>query len=115
MTQPTIDVATFEELKATAGDDFVRELVDTFLVEAPAMLDELRAAYAAGNADTFRRAAHSLKSNANTFGALTLARFAKHLELGGIGPVSEANGAPLEALEFEYARVAKALTELARA
>jgi histidine phosphotransfer protein HptB len=115
MTQPTIDVATFEELKATAGDDFVRELVDTFLVEAPAMLDDLRAAYAAGNADTFRRAAHSLKSNANTFGALTLARFAKHLELGGIGPVSEANGAPLEALEFEYARVAKALAELARA
>jgi histidine phosphotransfer protein HptB len=115
MTQPTIDVATFEELKATAGDDFVRELVDTFLVEAPAMLDDLRAAYAAGNADTFRRAAHSLKSNSNTFGALTLGKLAKDLELGGMAPVREANGAPLEALEFEYARVAKALAELARA
>jgi histidine phosphotransfer protein HptB len=115
MTQPTIDVATFEELKATAGDDFVRELVDTFLVEAPAMLDDLRAAYAAGNADTFRRAAHSLKSNSNTFGALTLGKLAKDLELGGMSPVREANGAPLEALEFEFARVAKALAELARA
>jgi histidine phosphotransfer protein HptB len=115
MTQPTIDVATFEELKATAGDDFVRELVDTFLVEAPAMLDDLRAAYAAGNADTFRRAAHSLKSNSNTFGALTLGKLAKDLELGGMAPVREANGAPLEALEFEFARVAKALAELARA
>jgi histidine phosphotransfer protein HptB len=115
MADAAIDRATYTALTETTGDDFVRELVDTFLVEAPAMLDELRAAYAAGNADTFRRAAHSLKSNANTFGALTLARLAKHLELGGMGPVSEAKGAPLEALEFEYARVAKALAELARA
>jgi hypothetical protein len=30
-------------------------------------------------------------------------------------PVREANGAPLDELEFEYARVAKALGELARA
>jgi histidine phosphotransfer protein HptB len=115
MADAAIDRATYTALTETTGDDFVRELVDTFLVEAPAMLDELRAAYAAGNADTFRRAAHSLKSNANTFGALTLARLAKHLELGGMGPVSEAKGAPLETLEFEYARVAKALAELARA
>jgi HPt (histidine-containing phosphotransfer) domain-containing protein len=79
------------------------------------MLDELRLAYASGDADTFRRAAHSLKSNGNTFGALTLGRLAKNLELGGMAPVREANGAPLDELEFEYARVAKALAELARA
>jgi histidine phosphotransfer protein HptB len=115
MADSAIDRTTYTALTETTGDDFVRELVDTFLVEAPAMLDELRAAYAAGNADTFRRAAHSLKSNSNTFGALTLGKLAKDLELGGMAPVREANGAPLEALEFEYARVAKALTELARA
>jgi HPt (histidine-containing phosphotransfer) domain-containing protein len=115
MTQPTIDLAAFGELQSTAGADFARELVGTFLVEAPGMLDALRAAYAAGDADTFRRTAHSLKSNSNTFGALTLGRLAKDLELGGIGPVRDANGAALETLEFEYARVATALAELARA
>ncbi|HET8877083.1 MAG TPA: Hpt domain-containing protein [Casimicrobiaceae bacterium] len=115
MTQPTIDLAAFGELQSTAGAEFVCELVDTFLVEAPLMLDELRLAYASGNADTFRRTAHSLKSNSNTFGALTLGKLAKDLELGGMAPVREANGAPLEELEFEYARVAKALAELARA
>ena len=48
------------------------------------MLGELRAARAEGAAERFRRAAHSLKSNANTFGATELARLARELELGGL-------------------------------
>jgi len=112
MGNATIDVATFEELKATAGADFVGELVDTFLGEAPAMLADLRTAFAAGDADRFRRAAHSLKSNSNTFGALTLGAMARELELGGLGPVQGANGEPLAALAQEYGRVAEALGEL---
>jgi HPt (histidine-containing phosphotransfer) domain-containing protein len=115
MTNPTIDAATFEELKATAGADFVRELVDTFLVEAPAMLTELRDAFEAGDAERFRRSAHSLKSNGNTFGALAFGAMARELELGGLAPVQQAQGAALAALAQEYQRVAQALTELARA
>jgi len=114
MTQATIDQATFDELKATAGAEFVAELVDTFLAEAPAMLADLRRALAAGNADTFRRAAHSLKSNSNTFGALALGALAKNLELTGLAPAAAAGGATLDALDVEYARVASALKELAR-
>ncbi|HEV2219460.1 MAG TPA: Hpt domain-containing protein [Casimicrobiaceae bacterium] len=115
MANETIDVATFEELKTTAGDDFVRELVDTFLVEAPAMLAELRDAFAAGDAERFRRAAHSLKSNGNTFGALAFGAMARELELGGLAPVQQARGAALAELAREYERVAQALAELARA
>jgi len=114
MTQPTIDQTTFEELKATAGAEFVSELVDTFLAEAPAMLADLRSSLAAGNADSFRRAAHSLKSNSNTFGALALGAMAKNLELTGIAPAAAANGATLDALAAEYARVAAALMERTR-
>ena len=115
MTTPTIDLATFEALQQTAGTEFVGELVDTFLTEAPMMLEELRGALAAGNADRFRRAAHSLKSNSNTFGALTLGAMSRDLELGGMGPVSEAKGAQLDALAREYAQVAAALKELGNA
>ena len=61
----------------------MRELVDTFLTEAPSMLADLRESLADGEAERFRRAAHSLKSNANTFGALTLGALAKDLELSG--------------------------------
>ena len=114
MTQPTIDQTTFEELKATAGAEFVSELVDTFLSEAPTMLADLRSSLAAGNADSFRRAAHSLKSNSNTFGALALGAMAKNLELTGIAPAAAANGATLDALAAEYARVAAALMERTR-
>ena len=112
MTPPTIDRATFAELEQTAGAEFAVELVDTFLAEAPAMLTELRRALGAGDADAFRRTAHSLKSNGNTFGARAFAAMAKELELGGIASVRSASGTPLDAFDAEYARVAAALTEL---
>jgi HPt (histidine-containing phosphotransfer) domain-containing protein len=115
MTAPAIDRATFEELQQTAGAEFVLELIDTFLQEAPSMLNDLRDALAAKDADKFRRTAHSLKSNSNTFGALALGAMARELELGGMSKVIESGGQPLDALAQEYSRVAAALTELRHA
>jgi len=112
MSVPTIDRATFDALSDATGADFARELVDTFLEEAPAMLDDLRDALATSDADRFRRAAHSLKSNANTFGALTLGAMARELEQGGVAKVIEGGGQPLDALVQEYSRVAAALTDM---
>lgn len=112
MTSPAIDRATFEALQQTAGAEFVAELLGTFLEEAPLMLAELRDALAAREADRFRRAAHSLKSNGLTFGALGLGAMARQLELGGLEPAIEAGAAPLDALALEYERVAAALAEL---
>ena len=108
MSNPTIDTTVFTELQEAAGADFVQELVNTFLEEAPLMLKELRDAQATGLADVFRRAAHSLKSNSNTFGATRLGVMARDLELGGM--ISDT--APLEAVEAEYQTVAAALKEL---
>jgi HPt (histidine-containing phosphotransfer) domain-containing protein len=108
MATPPIDAATFAELQDSAGAEFVGELVDTFLEEAPTMLAALREALAAGEVDAFRRAAHSLKSNSLTFGALGLGAMARVLELGGL----PAAATPLDALEREYARCAAALAEL---
>jgi len=73
------------------------------------MLAGLRDSFAAGDAERFRRTAHSLKSNANTFGALTLGAMAKALELGGLAPVQHSNAAQLDEVDAEYARVATAL------
>jgi len=112
MPAPTIDVATFDALKEATGAEFALELVDTFLQEAPAMLADLRRSLVAQDADTFRRAAHSLKSNGNTFGALALGELARDLELAGAARVGKRGGEPLAALEAEYARVAAALAAL---
>ena len=110
MTQPVIDPHTFDELQASAGADFVAELVDTFAEESPALLGELRRALAAGAVERFRRAAHSLKSNSSTFGAARLAEMARALELGGLPPDSSA----IEALEAELVLSLAALQALAR-
>jgi HPt (histidine-containing phosphotransfer) domain-containing protein len=114
MADPTIDPATFNELQETAGADFVKELVDAFFEEAPVMLGDMRAALASGDADRFRRAAHSLKSNSNTFGALGLGLMARELELGGLAGAA-AKPTSLDAVEHEYSRVAAALKELCHA
>ena len=105
MADTPIDLSVFNELRATAGDDFVAELVDTFLEEAPRMLAELRGALGDGSAERFRRAAHSLKSNGHTFGATTLGALARELELGGLPPDATA----IDALQTEYVRAAAAL------
>ena len=105
-----IDLATFDELKASAGDEFVTELVGTFLEEAPGMLAELRAAHAAGAAERFRRAAHALKSNASTFGASRMAALARALELGGL----PADATAVDTLAREFETTLAALQALAR-
>ena len=110
MSNATIDSAIFSELQDTAGADFVKELLQTFFEEAPVMLRELREALEAGNTEAFRRAAHSLKSNGLTFGALPLAAMARELELDG--PPGAQKAQALVALQAEYERAAAALEAL---
>lgn len=106
MTKATLDIAAYAELKDTMGAEFAVELVETFLAEAPAMLVDLRKAAEAGDVDGFRRAAHSIKSNASLFGATALADMARDMELGGL-PTSAPDN-----IEAEYGRVDAALRNL---
>lgn len=75
-----IDKTTFEELKQMSGEDYINELIDAFLEDAPTMITAMRIAVSAQDVESFRRNAHSLKSNANTFGAAELGQLAKELE-----------------------------------
>jgi HPt (histidine-containing phosphotransfer) domain-containing protein len=104
-----IDRTVFSELQQTAGADFVVELLDTFAEEAPHMFAELRAAHEAGSAERFRRAAHSLKTNANTFGAAALGHMARELELSGL----PADASGVDALQMLFDTTMPALQELA--
>ncbi len=76
-----LDMSTFDELKEISGADFIDELVDTYLEDAPKLVREMETALETGNAEVFRRAAHSLKSNSATFGAMHLSGMAKELEM----------------------------------
>jgi HPt (histidine-containing phosphotransfer) domain-containing protein len=112
MTESTIDMKVFNELKETMGADFIAELLATFFDDAPNLIQEMKTALQSENPDTFRRAAHSMKSNCATFGAMPLSALAKELEMLG----KEANLAgvdnKLEHLEVDYKQVENELKKL---
>ena len=108
----SIDKATFDELKQMSGEDFINELIDTFLEDAPKMIAEIQSALAANDADSFRRAAHSMKSNAATFGALQFSELAKELESFGRENRLAETGNRLKELEEAYESVRSDLKEL---
>ena len=83
MPTSQIDMNTFNSLKESTGEDYIGELIDAFLDDAPHLLAQMKSALTDNNAESFRRAAHSMKSNAATFGAMELSAFAKELETLG--------------------------------
>ena len=103
-----IDRVTFDELKQMSGADLINELIDAFLEDAPYMIQNMQTAVTAGDVESFRRNAHSLKSNAYTFGATELGMLAKELELMG----KENNLDVGEKLEVLKEALGKAVQEL---
>ncbi|UCD98566.1 MAG: Hpt domain-containing protein [Chloroflexota bacterium] len=97
-------------LEAVGGDgEFLSELLETYFSDSPQLFSTMHMALSAGNAEEFRRAAHSLKSNSANFGALNLSRQAKELEeMGKTGELDKATGSLAEA-EREYDKVKSAL------
>ena len=111
----SIDMGTFTELQDSAGADFVVELIETFVDEAPQQVLALREAMSQGDDALFRRSAHTLKSNGSTFGALAFSALARELELSKLSDLGAEGPLMLQRLEDEYSRAAQALKELCHA
>jgi HPt (histidine-containing phosphotransfer) domain-containing protein len=108
-----IDGPVFDGLLESIGRDreFLDDLLQTYFEDSPNLLGAMHAALVAGNADEFRRAAHSLKSNSKSFGATELSRMCKELEDMGKAGTLDRGAEGLVQAEAEYARVR---AELAR-
>jgi signal transduction histidine kinase/DNA-binding response OmpR family regulator len=115
--ESVIELSTLAELQVLLGGDFasLARLIDSFLEDAPKLLAELRQSISNGDAAGLRRAAHSLKSNGNDFGALAFASLCKELEV--LGKSGELSGAAdlNDQLVVEYERVSAALTAIKQA
>lgn len=112
MSDAIIDQDTFAGLKGLVGDDFVGELVETFFEEAAGLFAEMSQALNDGDAETFRRSAHSLKSNGASFGAMQLASLARELEyMSRDGRLNEA-GPNLPRVKIAYEQAVEALKAL---
>lgn len=99
---PVLDKPTFERLVGSFGKEFVSQLIDAFLEDSPQLIESLRRSLDQGDGSEFRRAAHTLKSHANTFGFPRLVRPCQDAEdIGASGDPSPA--APLvPRIEGEY-------------
>ncbi len=68
-------------LEMVGGEfEFLAELIDSFLEDAPQLLTELDEGVNQGDATVVHRIAHSLKSNGADFGALEFAKMCQELE-----------------------------------
>ena len=112
MPESLIDKEAWERMKSMTGPVFLVELIDAFLKDSPELIQQMRSGLAAGDLETLRRAAHSLKSNSASFGADRLAGVARDLEMmaksGSLGDVDS----KLSEVEIEYAQLLPLLEEM---
>ncbi len=113
MTKPTsIDLAMFDKLKQAMGEDYIGEMIDTYLMDTPKTIAKIRQALAEGKVDEMRRAAHSVKSTSANFGAIQFSSLAKDLEALGNANTLEGASELLARLETQYTQVAQDLQRM---
>ena len=110
-TGEVLDPPALERLLETIGDDrsLLAALIDTFLSDAPRLVETARRGLDHGQTDELRRAAHTLKSNAATFGATSLSEQSRQLEALARSGVLEGADGLIARIDAEYERVRIAL------
>ena len=108
-----LDEAALNRLYDVTGGDpeFMRELVLTFVDDAPKQLDEMQSACSTQNAAEVRRIAHGLKSNGADFGATDFAELCQRLEHEAANDNLEEADSLIAALKTEFERVKNALED----
>jgi HPt (histidine-containing phosphotransfer) domain-containing protein len=109
-----LDPEVVRSLVDLLGDDSgaLTEVVDAFLGEAPLRLAELREGSVARDPVLTGRAAHTLKSNAATFGAHRLEQLCRELEAGARADDLDGAADLVDAIEAEWATVGPELAAL---
>lgn len=110
--QGIIDPKIYNELKELMGADYVVEIIDTYIQETEGLIQQLPQALGAGDAATFGRLAHSIKSSSASLGAVNFSLQARELEMLGKANDLAGVGAKLEKLTAAFLLVASRLKEL---
>ena len=105
--ESALDARTLHELRKSVGGDreFFAELIDEFRSDAPRQLEALRAATTSGDAETARRAAHTLKSTGRTFGAATFGALCQEAEAAAADGDLKAVGSRIDEIGEQLDRV----------
>jgi two-component system sensor histidine kinase/response regulator len=99
-------------LERCGGDrDVVRELIQTYLVEYPALLSSIRTAIADRDAVLLHRTAHTLKGAASNFGAAQVVATALRLERSGAAAQFENASKDCRELEIALTQLHEVLSQ----
>ncbi|MEW6028900.1 MAG: Hpt domain-containing protein [Chloroflexota bacterium] len=113
MANENVDRSVLRALKESVGEDYIGVMLETFFEETSQLMTDLQKSLSANDAEAFRRAAHSMKSNAATFGATRLSELAKELEaIARAGTLSEV-GDRLGVLEEALTSASREIREFA--
>jgi diguanylate cyclase (GGDEF)-like protein/PAS domain S-box-containing protein len=107
-----IDENTFQKFGLSLGDDpaaLLAEMIEDYLAEGAQQVGEIHSAGEKGDAERVCRAAHSLKSSSQMFGALPLAQSCKELELVARSGRLEGLAEHADKIEREFSAVKTAL------
>jgi CheY-like chemotaxis protein/HPt (histidine-containing phosphotransfer) domain-containing protein len=108
----SLDDGALASLRDLGGDEFLSEVIDAFLADAPSLVATLRRSLDEGTAEELRRAAHTLKSNGATLGAAGFAEQCRALEQRA--KAGELDGAAelVNRIEQDYGPLEEALSAL---
>jgi signal transduction histidine kinase/CheY-like chemotaxis protein len=105
-----LDTTVIDRLAAdSGGPELVTELINIFLTDAPALVENLQDGATTGNTEKIRHAAHTLKSNAASFGAHTLTALCQEAETAARNGVTSHIAELAMKIAAEYEPVADAL------
>jgi PAS domain S-box-containing protein len=108
----TLDECAVESLRGLGGEEFLAEVIDTFLSDAPALVAKLRTTQEEGDTEGLRRAAHTLKSNGQIFGAERFSELCRELELRARSGELDGTAELVDRVEREYAALEETLAAL---
>lgn len=100
---------TILEMVEEESEQLLVEVIQSYLDEAPQLLQAIKTAIETGNQKALLYSAHTLKSTSATLGAIKLARICQLLETSAEQAEMPDSSAKLPEIETEFARVVSAL------
>jgi PAS domain S-box-containing protein len=110
--QSVLDRGVLQSLHQMAGakaPTILRRIINNYLEDAPQLLQGIRNAVAARDAQALRQSAHTLRSSSANLGAMTLSNLCKELEMMGSAGTLTDSPIYMTQVEAEYEKVKQAL------
>ena len=108
----SLEASALQNLRDLGGVEFLTEVVDVFLADAPALMASLRSSLERGDTEELRRAAHTLKSNGSTLGAVAFAKLCHTVEQHARDGVLDGVSELVVQIEQEFPALQEALAAL---